>query len=100
MLHLNVYIAYSFAYFISFLLNFFLSSFFTFKVKPDWLKLFGMIGAHIVNYLIHIGLFRLVLMLGIDKVYAPIPVLAIAVPLNFLMVRFVFKRKDRNNESK
>jgi len=32
--------------------------------------------------------------MGIPKPLAPIPVFAIAIPVNFLLVRFVFKRKE------
>ena len=50
-------------------------------------------GAHIVNYLLHMALLNLFLFMGISKTWAPIPVFAIAIPINFLLVRFVFKHK-------
>jgi len=91
--HINVNIAYSTGYLISFVCNFYLTSYFTFKVKPSFRKLFGLGGAHIVNYLIHIMLLNLFLYIGVSKPLAPIPVFMIAVPVNFLLVRFVFKSK-------
>jgi len=91
--YINVNIAYTTGYVFSFVCNFYLTSYFTFKVRPSFIKLFGMGGAHIVNYLLHMGLLNLFLLIGISKTLAPIPVFAIAIPVNFLLVRFVFKSK-------
>lgn len=91
---INVNVAYTLGYAISFIANFYLTAYFTFGRKPSWRKAFGFGGAHLVNYLLHMGLLNLFLWLGVSKPYAPIPVFAIAIPINFLLVRFVFKRKD------
>ena len=40
-------------------------------------------GAHLTNYLIHIGLLNLFLRLGFSRPLAPIPVFLIAIPVNF-----------------
>lgn len=90
---INVNIAYTTGYVLSFIANFYLTSYFTFGTKPSWKKLMGMGGAHIVNYLLHIALLNVFLFMGITKAWAPIPVFAIAIPVNFLLVRFVFKHK-------
>jgi len=91
--YINVNIAYTTGYVLSFIANFYLTSYFTFGTKPSWKKLMGMGGAHIVNYLLHITLLNLFLLTGIAKTWAPVPVFAIAIPVNFLLVRFVFKHK-------
>ncbi|KAB5264198.1 GtrA family protein [Bacteroides stercoris] len=91
---INVNIAYTLGYALSFIANFYLTAYFTFGKKPSWSKAFGFGGAHLFNYLLHIGLLNTVLWLGLSKTLAPIPVFAIAIPVNFLLVRFVFKRKD------
>ena len=85
-------VAYTLAYAVSFVANFYLTSYFTFHSAPSWRKLVGMGGAHVVNYLLHMLLLNLFLWIGIPQVYAPLPVFAIAVPVNFLLVRFVFKK--------
>lgn len=92
---INVNIAYTLGYALSFIANFYLTAYFTFGKKPSWSKAFGFGGAHLFNYLLHIGLLNTFLWLGLSKTLAPIPVFAIAIPVNFLLVRFVFKRKDR-----
>lgn len=91
---INVNIAYTLGYALSFITNFYLTARFTFGKKPSWGKAFGFGGAHLVNYLLHIVLLNLALWVGISQTLAPIPVFAIAIPINFLLVRFVFKRKD------
>ena len=90
---LNVNVAYTIGYVLSFISNFYLSSYFTFRVNPSWKKLVGMGGAHGVNYLLHMLLLNLFLYLGISKIWAPIPVFAIVIPINYILVRTVFKHK-------
>ena len=85
-------LAYTVGYVVSFVANFYLTAYFTFHSAPSWRKLAGMAGAHGVNYLLHICLLNLFLWLGVRSALAPIPVFAIAVPVNFLLVKFVFKR--------
>ena len=91
--YINVNVAYTTGYVLSFIANFYLTSYFTFRTTPSWKKLTGMGGAHIVNYLLHMALLNLFLFMGISKTWVPIPVFAIAIPINFLLVRFVFKHK-------
>lgn len=86
-------VAYALGYFISFVANFYLTARFTFGTAPSWRKFWGMSGAHGVNFLLHLGLFRLFSYAGILQVYVPFPVYAVAIPVNFLLVRFVFKKK-------
>lgn len=92
---INVNIAYTLGYAASFIANFYLTAYFTFGQKPSWKKAFGFAGAHLVNYLLHMALLNLFLWLGLSKPLAPIPVFAIAIPVNFLLVRFVFKSGRR-----
>lgn len=86
-------IAYSIGYGISFLGNFYLSNRFTFKTKPTVKKGVGFGLSHFINYLLQVILLSIFIKLGIPDKYAPIPVFCIAVPINFLMVRFVLKSK-------
>jgi putative flippase GtrA len=90
---INVNVAYTIGYFLSFIVNFFLTSYFTFGVAPSWMKLLGMSGAHLINYLLHMILLNVFLYIGISKVWAPLPVFSIAIPINFILVRFAFKKK-------
>lgn len=88
---LNVNVAYTLGYLLSFLMNYYLSAHFTFREKTSAKTGIGFGGAHLVNYLMHMLLFNFFLWLGLSKELAPFAVLAIAVPTNFVFVRFVFK---------
>ena len=83
-------LAYAIGYVLSFVFNFFATSYFTFHVAPSWKRLVGMLGAHGVNFLLHMGLFQLFQWMGMSAAWIPLPVYAVAVPVNFLLVRFVF----------
>lgn len=89
-------IAYFIGYTISLIVNFFLTSFFTFKSSVSKKKFVGFCGAHGVNMLLHFLLLNLFLRLGVSAKIANIPVFFIAVPINFLLVRFVFKKNQAN----
>ena len=93
---INVNVAYTIGYVLSFLVNYYLSAHFTFKAKTSAKNGIGFGGAHLVNYLLHIVLFNFFLWIGLSRELAPIAVLAIAVPANFVMVRFVFKHFKRS----
>ena len=84
-------LAYAAGYVLSFVFNFFATAYFTFRTTPTWKRLAGMLGAHGINFLLHKVLFQLFLWAGISKTLVPLPVYAIAVPVNFLLVRYVFK---------
>ena len=84
-------IAYTLGYGISFLCNFFLTANFTFKKKATIKKGIGFGISHLCNYLIQIALLNLFIYLGIEKAIAPLLVFTIAIPINFILVRFVFK---------
>ncbi len=87
-------IDYTIGYVVSFFGNFFLSAYFTFHEKPSLKKGFGFGIAHAVNYGLHILFLNLFLWLGLSSTIAPLFVYIIVVPINFLMVRFVFKGKN------
>ncbi len=86
-------IAYATGYILAFFFNFWATSRFTFRVAPSWKALIGMSGAHAVNFVLHMVLLNLFLWIGIPESWAPAPVYAIAIPVNFILVRFAFKTK-------
>lgn len=90
---IEVNIAYTSGYLISLVANFYLTAYFTFGTRPSWKRAGGFGGAHLINYLLHMGLLNLFLWMGLPKVWAPLPVFAIAIPVNFVLVRFVFRHK-------
>lgn len=87
--------AFTIGYAVSFVFNFILTSLFTFKTQATVKRGAGFGLAHLCNYLLQMGLLNLALALGINSTLAPIPVYGIAIPVNFLMVRFVFKHEKK-----
>lgn len=92
---INVNIAYTSGYLFSFVCNFFMTSYLTFRTNPSAKKAVGFSIGHVFNYLLHMGLFNLYLFVGVSKVLAPILVLAVAVPANFFVLRFIFRNKEK-----
>lgn len=85
-------VAFAIGYFISFIANFFMTAKFTFKKDATTKKGVGFLGAHIVNFILQTSLLQMSLWLGVNENFAPIPVYCIAVPVNFMLVRFVFRK--------
>lgn len=84
-------IAYTIGYAISFCFNLIASNLFTFKTKVNVKNGIRFSLAHLTNFIIQIILLNFFTMIGIPKIYAPIPVYVIAVPVNFFVVRFALK---------
>ena len=85
-------VAYTLGYAVSFVANFYITAWFTFRQSPSWRRAVGFSGAHLTNYLLHMGCFNLFLWLGVPPPWAPLPVFAVVVPINYLLVRTVFKK--------
>lgn len=86
-------IAYTIGYVLSFLCNLWLTAHFTFREKLTIKRGGGFTLSHIINYLLHIALLSLFLWLGVPNEWAPIPVYCLVIPINFILVRTVFKSK-------
>lgn len=77
------------SYAISFVANFFLSSYFTFHSKPNAKKGLGFTLSHLVNMGLQTGL--VAIFKGITgPTLALLPALAICIPVNYFLVRFAF----------
>jgi len=80
------------SYALSFIINYFLSSYFTFHSKPTARNGVGFTMSHLVNMGLQTGL--VAIFKGIvGASLALLPALAICIPVNYLMVRFVFKSR-------
>lgn len=78
-------------YVVSFVFNFFLSNYFTFKTRPTVKKGIGFGLSHAINYGLQVVFLNLYMYIGIPEVYAPLPMFATVIPINFLLVRKVLK---------
>ncbi len=91
----NANIAFTIGYGVGLICNFFLTSYFTFSSKPSSRKALGFGMSHFINYLLEISLLNLFLWMNIGKFIAPVLVMIIVVPINFLLLRFVFTHKKK-----
>lgn len=85
-------VAYSLGYLSGFACNLWLSAHFTFKEEITVKRGIGFTISNIVNYGLHLLFLNLFLWIGLPEQVAPIPVYCIVVPINFFLVRYVFKR--------
>lgn len=77
------------SYGISFIFNYFLSTYFTFHKRPSTQNMLGFVLSHAVNMGLQTGL--VAIFKGIvGPTLALLPALAICIPTNYLMVRYAF----------
>jgi len=93
-LFINVNVAYTIGYVVSWFANLLMTAHFTFKSSLSFKKGLGFAVAHLVNYLLHMLFLNVFLALGVSEEIAPLFVFALVIPINFLLVRFVFKSKQ------
>ena len=86
-------IAYSIGYVVAWCANFYLSAHFTFQSNTSLKRGIGFALSHGVNYVLHIIFLNLFLWIGLSETVAPIPVFCIVIPINFILVRYVFTSK-------
>ena len=84
--------AYSLAYFYAFVVNYLLTTSFTFKVDKSVKNGVGFVISNIINYLVSMALLNLFLWIGLSKEVAPIPTILLSTISNFLIVRMVMKK--------
>lgn len=89
---MNENVAFVIGYFISFVFNYLMSAWFTFKKSTSVKNGVGFALAHAFNLGLQLCLLNIFLFVGISRELAPLPVYCIAVPVNFLVVRFVFRK--------
>jgi len=90
---MNHNLALTLGYGISFIFNFFASTYFTFKVKANARRGMGFALSHVVNYFMQLGVLNAFLYIGVPQKLAPLPMFAVCVPINFILVRFFLTKK-------
>lgn len=81
--------AYSLAYFCAFVVNYLLTTSFTFKVDKSVKNGMGFVASNVINYLVSMALLNIFLWIGLSETVAPIPTILLATISNFLIVRRV-----------
>lgn len=80
------------SYSLSFIANFFLSTYFTFKTKPSTRNGLGFVVSHLINMGLQTGLVAIFKEL-VGPTLALLPALAVCIPTNYFLVRYAFKGK-------
>ncbi|MDE6753297.1 MAG: GtrA family protein, partial [Muribaculaceae bacterium] len=80
------------SYALSFIANFFLSSYFTFHTRPNAKKGLGFTLSHLFNMGLQTGLVAIFKEI-IGPTLALLPAMAICIPVNYFLVRFAFTSK-------
>jgi putative flippase GtrA len=86
-------IAFTIGYIVSFCYNFLATSYWTFHSRPSWRRLTGFGGSHVANYLVQIAFLNVYSWLGLSKPLAALLGMATAVPVNYIILHFVYKKK-------
>lgn len=86
-------LAYTVGYVVSFGINFIITSLWTFHMRPSRKRFVGFVSSHILNLFIQMGCLNLYLWLGISKGWAALFAMGSAVPINFAILHFVYKKK-------
>ena len=95
LLWLNPTLSFSIGYIVAMIVNYILTTSFTFKVKANKKNAAGFVISNVINYGLCTLFLNFFIWIGVSKKLAPIPMYAICIPLNFRIVRFVMKGKKQ-----
>lgn len=84
--------AYTIGYVISWCCNLYLTAHYTFRTNINIKRGVGFAVSHGINYLLHLVFLNLFLWMRISATIAPWLVFCCVVPINFILVRIVFKK--------
>ena len=87
----SVGIAYTVGFVISFITNFLLSNYYTFRTNPTFDRAILFCIVQFINYMLQILCFKFFILLGVSNVWAPVPVWVFIFPINFLLMRVALK---------
>lgn len=87
-------VALSIAYIVSLIINYYLTTFWTFKVKPSKKNFIGIVGVHLFNlFVVRMGLMWLfVSYYRLSENLAYLPTLVLSVMVTFMLIRMVVRR--------
>ncbi len=89
-------IAFTVGYAVGFACNYLLTTFFTFRTKPSSTNAIGFGFSHLINYLLEMGMLNFFLWTGAARWLAALLAMSVAVPVNFLILYFVYLHKEKS----
>lgn len=86
-------VAFSLGYIAAMVVNYTLTTMFTFRVKATAKNALGFLCSNAINYVLCALFLNLFIWCGVGEKWAPIPMYAVCIPINYLIVRFVMKKR-------
>lgn len=87
----SVGVAYSIGFIISFITNFLLSNYYTFRTRPTFDRAILFCVVQFINYMLQILCFKFFIWIGVSNIWAPVPVWIFIFPINFILMRVALK---------
>lgn len=84
--------AFFIGYLVAFFVNYIMTLSFTFKVKASAKNGVGFVVTNVINLLLCELFLNIFIWLGVTIQWAPIPMYAICIPINFFLVRYIMKK--------
>ena len=88
-------LAFTIGFVMEMICNYFLTSFYTFKVKPSWKNAGGFLFGRAINYVIQLLLLNLLIWLHMSEEWAGIAAIALAGVINYFVLLPFYKDKKK-----
>ena len=88
-------VAFTAGFIIEMICNYFLTSFYTFKVRPTWKNAGGFLFGRAINYVIQLLLLNILLWLHMSEEWSGIAAIALAGVINYFVLLPFYKDKKR-----
>ena len=91
-------IAFTAGFIIEMVCNYFLTSFYTFRVRPTWKNAGGFLFGRAINYVIQLLFLNLLIWLHLSEEMAGIAAIALAGVINYFVILPFYKDKKRETQ--
>ena len=92
-------LAFTIGFVMEMICNYFLTSFYTFKVRPTWKNAGGFLFGRAINYVIQLLLLNLLIWLHLSEEWSGIVAIALAGVINyFILLPFYSDKKKKENK--
>ena len=88
-------LAFTIGFVMEMICNYFLTSFYTFRIRPNWKNAGGFLFGRAINYVIQLLLLNLLIWLHMSEEWAGIAAIALAGVINYFILLPFYKDKKR-----
>ncbi len=90
-------LAFTIGFVMEMICNYFLTSFYTFKVRPTWKNAGGFLFGRAINYFIQLLLLNILIWLHMSEEWAGLVAIALAGVINYFVLLPFYKDKKKSN---